>query len=314
LPLKSDLIFKLTFGDHRYIQIVRAFLIAALDIPAEEYEELEIIDPNLERDSPGDKLGILDVRVQLRSRKLVSVEIQVRSLPFMAERVAFSTCRNLSRQIGPGQSYSKIEKVVTIVIADYDMIGADESYHHTFKLYDARKKILLTEAIEIHTLELRKLPEAPGADDKEDELLNWLRLIRSEKEDEIEMLATKTPEMKMAVGRLKELSADERTRMLHEARELYLMDEATRREAAEAKGRAEGEAKGRAEGEAKGKAEGRAEGIAKGKAEGIAEGGAKVKLELARKMLARGLDAGTISEITGMTVGQIKQLNNPRGK
>ncbi|MDR1471511.1 MAG: Rpn family recombination-promoting nuclease/putative transposase [Synergistaceae bacterium] len=49
LPLKNDLVFKLVFGDHRYIAIIRAFLIAALDIPAEEYEDLEIIDPHLRR-------------------------------------------------------------------------------------------------------------------------------------------------------------------------------------------------------------------------------------------------------------------------
>jgi hypothetical protein len=40
------------FGDHRYIQMIRAFLTAALDIPAGEYEDLQIIDPHLERDSP----------------------------------------------------------------------------------------------------------------------------------------------------------------------------------------------------------------------------------------------------------------------
>ncbi|MDR3354066.1 MAG: hypothetical protein LBO21_03430, partial [Synergistaceae bacterium] len=45
LPLKNDLVFKMVFGDHRYIAIIRAFLIAALDIPAEEYEDMEIIDP-----------------------------------------------------------------------------------------------------------------------------------------------------------------------------------------------------------------------------------------------------------------------------
>jgi hypothetical protein len=38
------------------------------------------------------------------------------------------------------------------------------------------------------------------------------------------MLATKTEEMKMTVGRLKQLSEDERTRMLYEARQLYLTD------------------------------------------------------------------------------------------
>jgi hypothetical protein len=71
--------------------------------------------------------------------------------------------------------------------------------------------------------------ETAGSDGKEGELLDWLRLIRSESEEEIEMLATKTEEMKMTVGRLKRLSVDERARMLYEARELYLMDEAARR-------------------------------------------------------------------------------------
>ncbi|MDR3354624.1 MAG: Rpn family recombination-promoting nuclease/putative transposase, partial [Synergistaceae bacterium] len=134
LPLKNDLVFKMVFGDHRYIAIIRAFLIAALDIPAEEYEDMEIIDPHLERDSPDDKLGIVDVRVQLKNKKLISVEIQIRQTPFMAERVAFSTGRNLARQISPGQYYTAIERVVTIVIADYDMIDADNSYHHVFRL------------------------------------------------------------------------------------------------------------------------------------------------------------------------------------
>jgi predicted transposase/invertase (TIGR01784 family) len=136
----------------------------------------------------------------------------------MAERVAFSTGRNLARQIGPGQSYAAIERVVTIVIADYDMIPGGKSYRHVFRLYDKDNRVLLTDVMEIRTLELRKLPEKAGADVKEGELLDWLRLIRSESEEEIEMLATKTEEMKMTVGRLKQLSADERARMLYEAR------------------------------------------------------------------------------------------------
>jgi predicted transposase/invertase (TIGR01784 family) len=282
LRLKTDLVFKMVFGDHRYIAAIRAFLTAVLDIPAEEYEDLAIIDPHLERDSPVDKLGILDVRVQLKNKKLISVEVQIRETPYMAERVAFSTGRNLARQIGPGQSYAAIERVVTIVIADYDMIPDGKSYHHIFKLYDKDNGVLFTDVMEIHTLELRKLPETIGENGKEGELLDWLRLIRSESEEEIEMLATKTEELKMTVGRLKQLSEDERTRMLAEARELYLMDEAARREAAVAEGRAEGEARGRAQ----------------GKAEGRAEGETKGKFEVARKMLARKMPISDIADMT----------------
>ncbi|MDR1650402.1 MAG: Rpn family recombination-promoting nuclease/putative transposase, partial [Synergistaceae bacterium] len=83
-----------------------------------------------------------------------------------------------------------------------------------FRLYDRDSGVLFTDVMEIHTLELGKLPETSGSDVKEGELLDWLRLIRSEREEEIDMLAAKTEEMKMTVGRLKQLSADERTRML----------------------------------------------------------------------------------------------------
>jgi predicted transposase/invertase (TIGR01784 family) len=72
--------------------------------------------------------------------------------------------------------------------------------------------------------------------------------------------------------------------MLYEARELYLMDEMARREAAEAKGRAEGIA----EGEVKGKLEG--------------------KLEVVRKMLGRGLELDIISEISGLSLDEIRAL------
>ncbi|MDR1651142.1 MAG: hypothetical protein LBR87_05085, partial [Synergistaceae bacterium] len=84
----------------------------------------------------------------------------------------------------------------------------------------------------------------------------------------------------------------ERTRMLSEARELYLMDEAARRDAAVA----EGEARGRAEGEAKG----RAEGETKGKAEG--------KLEMVKQMLLSGFDIEVISKVSGMPAEEIKNL------
>jgi predicted transposase YdaD len=92
--------------------------------------------------------------------------------------------------------------------------------------------------------------------------------------------------------------------MLYEARQLYLMDEAARREEAvaegEAKGRAEGEAKGRAEGEVKGRAEGEAKGRAEGKAEG--------KLEMVKQMLLDGVDIEVIYRASGMSAEEIKNL------
>jgi len=57
------------------------------------------------------------------------------------------------------------------------------------------------------------------------------------------MLATRSPQLEKAVGVLKELSADERTRMLAESREKARRDEASRVNWAKDEGRKEGEKK-----------------------------------------------------------------------
>ena len=78
------------------------------------------------------------------------------------------------------------------------------------------------------------------------------------------------------------------------------------------KGMAEGMEKGLAEGMEKGLAEGMekglAEGMEKGLAEGMEKGMNKRSLEIARKMLANGMDAATVMEITGLSESQLQQL------
>ena len=57
-----------------------------------------------------------------------------------------------------------------------------------------------------------------------------------------------------------------------------------------------------------GKEEGLAEGMKKGLAEGMEKGMNKRSLEIARKMLANGMDAATVMEITGLSECQLQQL------
>ena len=65
---------------------------------------------------------------------------------------------------------------------------------------------------------------------------------------------------------------------------------------------------GKEEGLAEGMEKGLAEGMEKGLAEGMEKGMNKRSLEIARKMLANGMDAATVMEITGMSESQLQQL------
>mgnify|MGYP002711386130 CR=1 FL=1 len=57
-----------------------------------------------------------------------------------------------------------------------------------------------------------------------------------------------------------------------------------------------------------GKEEGLAEGMEKGLAEGMEKGTNQRSLEIARTMLAKGIDAAMVMEITGLSESQLQQL------
>ena len=58
----------------------------------------------------------------------------------------------------------------------------------------------------------------------------------------------------------------------------------------------------------KGKEEGMEKGMEKGRAEGKEEGMNQRSLEIARKMLAKGMDEAMVMDMTGLTAEEIKQM------
>lgn len=62
------------------------------------------------------------------------------------------------------------------------------------------------------------------------------------------------------------------------------------------------------EGYAEGYAEGYTKGFAEGFVEGFAEGIKFRKVEIARKMLQRGIEADEVAEVVDMTIQEIKEM------
>ena len=66
---------------------------------------------------------------------------------------------------------------------------------------------------------------------------------------------------------------------------------------------------GREEGLKVGREEGHKKGHKEGKEEGRAEGVKQNSFDIAKRMLEKGIDIGTISELTGLTEKEISELN-----
>jgi len=224
LPVKSDVIFRLFFADERNEEFLIGFLKSVLRLPEDDYNAIEIVDPHLLREYDGDKLGIIDVKLRTKSRKVVHVEIQLSVTPDMRERIIFYDAKLITEQIGSGDEFSVIQKVISIVITDEQLIPDSPKYHHRFTFYDPEAGVELSDLIEINTLELPKLPE--GTDGTQ--LYDWAKFIAAESEEELKMLEERNPQVAKAVVKFRELSADERARDLYERRERARIDQASR--------------------------------------------------------------------------------------
>jgi predicted transposase/invertase (TIGR01784 family) len=88
-------------------------------------------------------------------------------------------------------------------------------------------------------LNLERLP-AEG----EGKLLDWLRFLKAETEEEFKMLAEKNPMIEEAYCKLQVMSEDEANRMIYEARLKAQRDEYSRIQGALRKGRQEGRQEG----------------------------------------------------------------------
>ena len=219
LPVTSDFIFKLIFGDKRNVDVLGAFLRSVLDIPDEEYEHLVIVDPHVKKESANDKYGILDVKLHTVSGSVIHIEIQVRVLPDMKARTIYSQSKLVTEQMSSGMKWSDIKRTITIVITSEEFISEGDKYHNQFR-YRTNDGIEFTDFTEINTLDLSKLP----ADGDNTELWYWMKFIKTNDVEVLDMLETRSPQMRKAVGVLKELSADEQTRMLYESREMARRD------------------------------------------------------------------------------------------
>ena len=219
LPVKSDFVFKLIFGDQRNVDILISFLASILDLPIGEYERLTIIDPHIKKESLDDKYGVLDVKVQSKSGNVVHIEIQLQVNKGITARTVYSQSKLITEQITSGQSWSVLKRAITIVITDEVFVPQGDKYHHQFR-YRTDDGVEFTNLVEINTLDLRKLPTSEDGTD----LWHWMRFIQTQDEEDMKMIATRSPQMRKAVGILKELSADERTRMIYESQEMARRD------------------------------------------------------------------------------------------
>ncbi len=172
------------------------------------------------------------------------------------------------------------------MIANFEIEGLEElDYQSTWKIMEVNsvKKLILTDKLEIDIIEL---PKIKGRENEENELMDWLIFLDNPSSERVIRKMEENENLKQAVEKLDEISADEKMQRIAELRQKAIMDE----KAIYSKGIKDG--------------------IKQRNRTTVRNNGEKDKeIEIAKKMLEKGMELKTIVEITGLTQEEVEQIS-----
>ena len=280
LPPSNNFIFKalLVKNESLVLDILNSFPEFRGD---RKITEIKILNPELPKTTDREKASILDIRAKDESGREFLIEMQGSPHPFFPERLLFYWSKVYGAGIQKGMKYSGLSRVYSITILNASLFKNTEDFHTTFLLLDKKTgKILLTDHLEMHILELEKVGKQLSK--LETNLESWayfFREVHNLTEEPLQELRSKNPMIEKAIDELEYLSQDDKTRQLYEEQLKAEFDYNSGIYAA----------------------------FRDGKAEGKQEGEIETKLQTARKMKEEGFNDDQIIRITGLSESQLRE-------
>jgi predicted transposase/invertase (TIGR01784 family) len=250
-----------------------------------KFDSVEILEnKSFSAQAIGGKSCEFDIRARLKDKTKVIAEAQIRNQRNMDKRTLYYWGKEYIGSLEEGQDYIELPNVIAINIVNYSFLKT-KKFHTIFNLRESvEKDLILTDALEIHFLDMvkwRRAVKKKGKGILSDPLHRWLTWLDQKSPPElIEEVVMMDTVLLNAEEQLAYLSGDKDTKRLYEMRLKHNLDWNS----------SIGDA--------------RREGLEKGMQKGLKEG----KLEIARNLLAEGMQLEFIQKITGLSLEEIKKL------
>ena len=274
ITLRNDYAFKRIFGTEENTDILQNLLECILDILPESIAGLELLDKEFHKEILTEKLGILDIKLRLKDKTIINIEIQNRWRGDFPERSVYYWSKMYNESIKQGQDYTNLPKCITI-----NLIGKgfnkNKRLHNKYFVMEKDTKEPLFSKLEIHIINLetaKLLEESNYTDTKTKRLLSWLKFIETDDREVRKMLAQNSKTMKKANAVIEVMEMSPRDKWLYESRMKYQHD------------------------------------MASEKHEGYTEGVYQTKLETAKNLVDLGVAHEVIMQATGLKQDEINNL------
>ena len=268
----NDFLFLKIMGEKGDEEQLLAFLNAVLMRP--KNEQLQSVDIIENKAVPADvirgKSCVLDVRAVLENGDRVDIEVQLRNLGNMDRRSLFYWSREFTKGLSSGQEYEEVPTVIAINIVGYVCLPEVPEFHTTFHIWeDKHRDIMLTDALEIHFIDMVKFRSFGERDLLNNPLHRWLTYFdKGSPQELVEEVIKMDIAIQKAETKMRNVSRDDEALRWYEVREKALSDWAS----------------------------------------GVSHAKKEERLEIARNLKALGVPVEQIIKGTGLTEKQVEEL------
>ncbi|MEI0540383.1 Rpn family recombination-promoting nuclease/putative transposase [Brachyspira pulli] len=240
------------------------------------FRSVEILTPFNLKKNRNLKETIVDVKCITQNGSVVIIEIQLQGNSRFPERILYYWAANYSKLLKHGERYDELTPVISINLLNFNL-DKSKNIHSCYMLYEMNNKKLLTDHLQIHIIELKKFKKNILTKD----LNCWLKMFTSKNlEASMSEIVKEKPIMEEVQKKYNNFVKSKLMMMEYEKKEAYLYGNQIMLDEERRLGREEG----REEGE-------------KNKA-----------ISIAKSLKKSGLDAKFISENTGLSIEEIKNL------
>lgn len=217
-----DLVFKALFGDPAHADLLLSLIneLTGRDPPV---VWVEILNPFSVEEFLGDDLRVVDVRARDALGVQFQLEIQLEVRPWLRSRVLYTWADLYQGQLQRGEHFRTLQPLVSLWILRDRLLPEDEAWHHRFQLRDQHSDLLLTDQLDIHTVELCKWRPSNEALASEDP---WLYFLKEAKQWTALPPALRSPLLEKAMSVLQRFSDKTEDYHRYQARMNHLREQA----------------------------------------------------------------------------------------
>ena len=224
LKPKLDIVFQSLFNQANE-RITKNFVESLLN---EKIKKIQINETKeLYRELPEDKLGILDLELDINNKEKIDVEIQLVTPKNFASRLLYYFAKLYASTVKIKQDYVNAKRVVIVAIIDdkFEVTKEIKEMETKWKLMcREHPELELTNKLEIDIIELKKVKEN-YLKNKKDVKSQWLLFLEDIESKEVGEIVKENEEIKEAVIKVHQMSKDEELQRKADLREKYIMDQ-----------------------------------------------------------------------------------------